>query len=182
MAPVHTPDLVHAPLAPVELPPVAAPPPMRVSAAPPAPPPKRSGGGGIPKWAIAAGIVAVLGGAAYILLGRGKAAAPGAAAVPAPPAHQVAAPADTTHRQAADAAAAGVGYIRVIGDLPDEAIIWLDSTQQHGRTFSAAPGSYNLEIETDDFEPWEKQIAVRVRDTTRVRVELVLKSDSSQSR
>ncbi len=98
------------------------------------------------------------------------------AAAPVPP---VAPPKpDSAHH---DSSTAGMGFVHVIGDLPDDAVLWLDSTQQRGKTFAARPGSYNLEVETGEFEPWEKKITVRVADTTKVRVELELKSDSSQS-
>jgi type II secretory pathway pseudopilin PulG len=78
--------------------------------------------------------------------------------------------------------AAALGYVRIRGDLPDDAIIWLDGRRMPTRLFQASPGGHGLEVETGEFEPWETQITVRVGDTLRVNVELVLKppSDSLQ--
>jgi len=69
-----------------------------------------------------------------------------------------------------------VGYVRVRGDLPEDAIIWLDGRRMRSRLFQASPGGHGLEVETGEFEPWEIQITVRVGDTLRVDVELVLKT------
>jgi hypothetical protein len=66
------------------------------------------------------------------------------------------------------------GFIRIVGDLPDDAIIWLDSVQQHSRVFSAQPGSHDIEVETGEFKPWETTVNVLSKDTLRVRVELEL--------
>ena len=74
--------------------------------------------------------------------------------------------------------AAEVGYIRVRGDLPEDAIIWLDSRRMPARLFQASPGGHDLEIETGEFEPWETRITVRAGDTLRVTVDLVLKTPS----
>ena len=71
-----------------------------------------------------------------------------------------------------------VGYVRVRGDLPEDAIIWLDGRRMPTRLFQASPGGHGLEIETGEFEPWETRITVRVGDTLRVAVELVLKTPS----
>ncbi len=124
-------------------------------------------------------VVGVLATLRYLHQG-GSAAPPPAPAAPRPVAAAPVAPpkADSAHH---DSSTAGMGFVHVIGDLPDDAILWLDSTQQHGKTFAARPGSYNLEVETGEFQPWEKKITVRAADTTKVRVELELKSDSSQS-
>ena len=74
-----------------------------------------------------------------------------------------------------------VGWVRVIGDLPDDAIIWLDAKNTKGRVFQASPGSHALEVETGEFEPWETRIRVRLGDTLKIRVELALRqlSDST---
>src|SRR5438270_106016 len=77
---------------------------------------------------------------------------PAAAAAARVPAGATGPRADTARSRRDSSAAAGpVGYVKVIGDLPDGAIIWLDSTRQSGRVFRAAPGSYNLEVETEEF-------------------------------
>jgi hypothetical protein len=176
-------DVVHdtpavPPLAP---PPAPAPLPPRISAsAPPAPVfrqevkstrgPRTSApmiGGAI--------LVLLVAAAAYLMFGRKSdpvAATPDTTAVAAPD------PAADSARAAA-AQAAAMGYIRVSGDLPDDAVIWLDSTRQRGRVFTVTPGSYDIEIETEEFEAWERRVTVRAGDTTRVRVELELKSDST---
>jgi hypothetical protein len=71
-----------------------------------------------------------------------------------------------------------VGYVRVRGDLPEDAIIWLDGRRMPTRLFQASPGGHGLEIETGEFEPWETRIRVPVGDTLRVFVELTLKTPS----
>jgi hypothetical protein len=129
-----------------------------------------------------AAVVIVVGIGAAVMLSRGKAGArvaPDSAQSRAP----AQAPGDTARGAAAPATAAvAMGFVRVIGDLPDDVILWLDTTRQPGRVFQAAPGSYNLEVETDEFQPWERRITVRAGDTTKVRVELELKAsaDSTQ--
>lgn len=77
-----------------------------------------------------------------------------------------------------------VGWVRVIGDLPDDAVIWLDANAMKGVIFQASPGVHALEVETGEFQPWEKRIRVLVGDTVKVYVELALKqlSDSTPSR
>ncbi|HEY2804948.1 MAG TPA: PEGA domain-containing protein [Gemmatimonadales bacterium] len=114
---------------------------------------------------------------------RGAGAAP-PAAPPAPiAAAPVAAPKPDTaaHRRDSIAAAlAAMGFVRVIGDIPEGSVLYLDTLQVTGSIFPAHPGTYDLEIQTDDFEPWEKHVTVRAGDTTKVRVELVLKSDSTE--
>ena len=77
-----------------------------------------------------------------------------------------------------------VGWVRVIGDLPDDAIIWLGEEEMKSLTFQASPGSHALEVQTGEFEPWETRIRVRVGDTVRVFVDLVLKqpADSTPQR
>lgn len=137
---------------------------------------------------VAAIVVLAAAAAAFFLFGRGGSGAPAAAADSTPrapaaardsaPPAQAAAP-DTTPAAPA-VAAATMGFLRVSGDLPDDVIIWVDSTQRRGRVIELAPGSYNLEIETAEFEPWERRFTVRAGDTTRVRVELELKADSTQ--
>lgn len=132
-----------------------------------------------------AAIVIVAGIAAAVFLSKGKSGAPAAADTSAAPG--AGRPATDTAKAAAPVApatAAAVGFVRVFGDLPDDAVIWLEGTQQRGRTFQAAPGTYNLEVETAEFHAWERRITIRAGDTTRVRVELELKAaaDSSQQR
>jgi hypothetical protein len=70
------------------------------------------------------------------------------------------------------------GFLRLFGDIPEDAIVWLSQRRVRGRVVAAAPGTYNLEIETAEFEPWERRITLRAGDTLRVRVELELKVDS----
>jgi serine/threonine-protein kinase len=122
------------------------------------------------------GVVAVL---AVVFMGkREKSARPAAAAADTA---RPEAPAVPT-APAAPAVAPTVGYVRVSGDLPDDAIIWLDEIQMRGRLFRASPGEHDLEVETVEFQPWKTTITVRAEDTLRVRVELELKvpSDSTQ--
>jgi hypothetical protein len=122
------------------------------------------------------GLAAVL--AAVFMGKREKSAPPAAAAVDTA---RPAAPAVPT-APSAPAVAPTVGYIRVSGDLPDDAIIWLDESQVRGRVFPASPGLHTLEVETAEFQPWDTKITVRTGDTLRVRVELELKvpPDSTQ--
>lgn len=147
-----------------------------------------AGGAGKSRMPLIVGAVVVIAAAAgaFVVFGR-----KGGAPTPAADTSAAAAPARDTSKAAAAApradsaatpaaAAAAMGWLRVSGDLPDDAIIWVDSTQKRGRTFELAPGSYNLEIETNEFEPWERRFTVRAGDTTRVRVELELKADSTQ--
>ena len=72
--------------------------------------------------------------------------------------------------------AAEVGFVRIRGDLPEDAIIWLDGRRMPGKVFQASPGGHGLEIETGEFQPWETRITVRTGDTLRVNVELMLKT------
>jgi hypothetical protein len=123
------------------------------------------------------GVVALVAvGATMMLRGRGTATETAAAPEPPPPAATV----DSAALRAADsakaaaAAAAAVGYVRILGDLPDDVVLWLDSTQVSGRLIAIAPGRYNLEVETTEFQPWERSITIRAGDTLRVFVELEL--------
>lgn len=119
--------------------------------------------------------------AVFFLKGRREqpAPSPGVAADTAatpPPAAPVAAPtpaapAESTRGRPATPA---YGWILVRGDLPADAIFWLDDGQFRSRLFRAAPGEHNLEVETGDFQPWERRITVRAGDTLRVQVDLVL--------
>jgi type II secretory pathway pseudopilin PulG len=67
-----------------------------------------------------------------------------------------------------------VGWVRVHGDLPPNAVVWLDSKQMKGSVFPASPGRHTLQVMTDEFEPWESRIRVQLGDTLTVEVELVL--------
>ena len=60
------------------------------------------------------------------------------------------------------AAVPTVGWIQLVGDLPEDAILWLDTNQMNSRLFSATPGSHNVEVEADEFEPWERRVMVRI--------------------
>jgi hypothetical protein len=134
----------------------------------------------VPVAMIAGGIVVMTGlgvGAMLMLRGRGApeppAPPPPAAAAPTPVAPVV----DSAAIRAADsaqAAAAAMGYVRIIGDLPDDVVIWLDTMRIQGRVAQVAAGRYTLEVETAEFKPWERRIMVRTGDTTRVLVELEL--------
>ncbi len=123
-------------------------------------------------------IVLAAAAAAYFVFGRKTTAAlaPDSTTHAAPPASPVPATAAL-----APAPAAAMGYLRISGDLPEGAIIWVDGTRKSGRVIPMAPGSYAVEIETSEFEAWEERFTVRAGDTTRVRVELQLKADSTQS-
>lgn len=79
----------------------------------------------------------------------------------------------------APAPAPTVGWVRVIGDLPDDAIVWLGEREMTGLLFQASPGSHALEVQTLEFEPWETRIRVRAGDTLKVFVDLVLKPTDS---
>jgi serine/threonine protein kinase len=75
-----------------------------------------------------------------------------------------------------------VGWVKVHGDLPDDAVLWLDDQQRvKGPIFAASPGRHSLEVQTDEFEPWESKIRVRLGDTLIVEVELVLIRQSEPS-
>lgn len=121
------------------------------------------------------GVAAVL---AVVFMGkREKSARPAAVAADTA---RPAAPAVPT-APAAPAVAPTVGYVRVSGDLPGDAIIWLDEIQMRGRLFQASPGEHDLQIETAEFKPWATTITVRAEDTLRVRVELELKVPSDST-
>jgi hypothetical protein len=111
---------------------------------------------------------------------REETARPGAAAADSARAAAPAAPIAPSARADSMAPSAPlapeVGYVRVRGDLPEDAIIWLDGRRMRARLFQASPGGHGLEVETGEFEPWEIRIMVRVGDTLRVDVELVLKT------
>ena len=106
----------------------------------------------------------------------------------AQPRAEAAAARDSARKAAADSAAAKaradsiatfapvplVGWVRLNGDLPDNAVIWLDSKQMKGSVFPASPGRHSLQVMTDEFEPWESHIRVQLGDTLTVEVELVL--------
>ena len=113
-----------------------------------------------------------------LLRGRGRDS-------PAPPPSAVAPAVDSAAIRAADSAravAAAMGFVRVFGDLPEDAIIWLDTTRLQGLVARVTPGRYTLEVETTEFQPWERRITVRAGDTTRVAVELeLLEADTTQT-
>lgn len=87
--------------------------------------------------------------------------------------------ADSVLRAESLATLATMAWFRIVGDLPDDAIIYLEETQKTGRIIQAFPGTWNLEIETSEFEPWERRITLRAGDTLRVNVELELKAQDS---
>lgn len=66
------------------------------------------------------------------------------------------------------------GFVKVEGDLPGNAVIWLDSKRMPGTVFPASPGRHTLQVMTDEFEPWQSRIRVTLGDTLTVEVELVL--------
>ena len=76
------------------------------------------------------------------------------------------------------AAVPTTGWIVLEGDLPEDAILWLDSTQMNSRIFAATPGQHNIEVESDEFQPWERRVVVRLGDTLKIFVELELRADS----
>jgi serine/threonine-protein kinase len=135
-----------------------------------------------PVGKIVAGVaaVAVLAAVAVVILTkRDETAQPWAEAAAARAAARKAAADSAAAKARADSIATFapvplVGWVRVDGDLPDDAIIWLDDKQMKGLSFPATPGRHNLEVQTDEFEPWETRLVVRLGDTTRVDVELVL--------
>jgi hypothetical protein len=136
---------------------------------------------------IAGAVVVVAGlGVGAMMLMRGRGGTPTPADQPLQPGPSAAAPrADSAPAGTTDSAAAAataMGFVRVIGDLPDDAVIWLDTMRLQGRVAQIAPGRYNLEVETTEFQPWERRITVRTGDTTRVLVELeLLETDTTQS-
>jgi hypothetical protein len=79
---------------------------------------------------------------------------------------------------AALAAASAGGWVRILGDLPEDAVMWFNGRPRRGRFLAVPPGRYTLEVETTEFEPWEREIVVRPGDTLRVRVQLELKQDN----
>jgi serine/threonine-protein kinase len=125
--------------------------------------------------------VGVLAAVALVFLGRGdRTAGP---REPTPAQERRAARAAVADSAAAKARAdsiatfapvALVGWIRVHGDLPDDAVIWLDSKRMRGSVFPASPGRHTIQVITDEFEPWESRIRVQLGDTLTVEVELVL--------
>lgn len=126
----------------------------------------------------------VLAGAAawYFLMGPGGEARRRAAA--AADSAQALAAADSARLADSARAAAALpttGFVRVTGDLPDDAIISVNGEPKDARTFALAPGTHTLEVESSEFEPFERRITVRIGDTTRVFVELELKSDSTEN-
>ena len=140
----------------------------------------------IPIVAIVGGVALLAVAAVVVVMSMGKregttssAADSARAAVPAVPIAPSARP-DSLAPSAP--LAAEVGYVRIRGDLPEDAIIWLDSRRMPARLFQASPGGHGLEIETGEFEPWETQITVRAGDTLRVNVELMLKPPSDSLR
>jgi PEGA domain-containing protein len=174
----------------------ASPPPDRQPVSTPAPPRRRMNVG------LVAGIVVVLlgGGGAAVILTRGRAAAapdttahrPAAVATPAPaPTDSTPPRADSTVRAdsaaAAPAAAAPaapaptIGFLRLSGDLPDDAVISLDGEEMSGLFLRATPGRHEIDIESQDFLPWSRTVTVRAGDTLRVRIDLELKPDSTQN-
>jgi hypothetical protein len=129
-----------------------------------------------------AAVLAVAAIAAVLLMGkRGGTAATAAppaestvTTTPAAPAAPAAAPTAVPTAVPTAAAAPAIGWVRMRGDFPDDAIFWLDSNRMRGRLFQATAGEHNLEVETGEFEPWETTIRVRAGDTLRVNVELIL--------
>jgi len=137
----------------------------------------------IPIVAMVGGVALVGVAAVVVVVSMGKregTARPAAAAADSAPAAAPAAPIAPSARADSMAPpaplAAEVGYVRVRGDLPEDAIIWLDGRRMPAKLFQASPGDHGLEIETGEFEPWETRITVRAGDTLRVNVELMLKT------
>jgi hypothetical protein len=67
------------------------------------------------------------------------------------------------------------GWVRVIGDLPDDAVISLDRKRMSGWAFPAPPGIHSLAIASSEFQPYGTRIRVQIGDTAKVYVELLLK-------
>ena len=138
--------------------------------------------------AMVAGAVVLigLGAGAYMMFGRGKAsAAPEAPAASAPAAPETtppatAAPAATPAPPPTDTAAAVMGTIRVNGDFPEDAEIYVDAEEVTGRSFRVRPGRHTIEVQTNEFQPWTRTVTIRGNETVRVFVDLELKPDSSQ--
>ncbi len=145
---------------------------------------------------IVGGVVAVLvlGGAGMMLMRRGDSSPPAAADTTRTPSQAVATPptaptsrdsisatsaTDSAAAAAAAAAASGAGWIRISGDLPVDAVVWLDGAPRRGRIVQAPAGDHVIEIETGEFQPWDTTVSVRAGDTLRLRVELILKPDST---
>jgi len=143
----------------------------------------------IPIVAIVGGVALVGVAAVVVVVSMGKregTARPAAAAADsartAAPAAPIAPSARADSMAPSAPLAAEVGYVRVRGDLPEDAIIWLDGRRMPAKLFQASPGGHGLEIETGEFEPWETHITVRAGDTLRVNVDLMLKTPSDSLR
>jgi hypothetical protein len=121
-------------------------------------------------------VVAALGGAAwYFLMGPGAEARRREAVADS---LRAAAAADSVRRaDSLTALANAPGVVRVSGDFPDDVIISLDGEVKNSLTFTATAGSHLLEVESSEFEPFERRITVRNGDTTRVFIELILKEE-----
>lgn len=126
---------------------------------------------------VAALIVLAIGGAAwYFLMGPGAQERRRAFVADS---LRTAAAADSVRRaDSLNALANAPGVVRVSGDLPEDVIISLDGEVKNSRTFTASPGAHTLEIESSEFQPYERRITVRLGDTTRVYVELELKEET----
>jgi hypothetical protein len=124
------------------------------------------------KWLVVLVIVAGLAGAGYVFGTRYLAARQVRA-------DSLVAAARADSIRADSVRLASIGYLRVTGDLPDDAIIWVNGEQKsRTQVIQLAPGRYNLEVETTDFQPWERSITIRAQDTLRIFVELELPQDS----
>jgi hypothetical protein len=133
-------------------------------------------------WVVGAVVVVGIAAGAWMLFGRGKGAAQPSARQPTAPATPPPAAAAPVAAAAESVAAASAeGFIRISGDLPDDAEIYLDTTLVTGLLLRTTPGRHRLEIQTGEFQPWERTLTVRAGDTLRVSVELELLPDTTQS-
>ena len=140
----------------------------------------RDGGGSsarrkLPIVPIAGGVTVLAVAAIAIVLLTGKREKPATPAAQAAESTSTAAPAAPTETAGTPTVVPTVGWIRIRGDLPDDAVFLVDEQEVSGPTLRVAPGEHHVRLESSEFETWDTTIAVRAGDTLRVRVDLVLK-------
>jgi hypothetical protein len=88
-------------------------------------------------------------------------------------------PADTAAPRVADTVAAAApvegnrGWIRLVGELPPEAVVWLNGRAVRGRVLAVTPDVHEIEVEAPDHESFTANVAVEPGDTTPVELRLV---------
>ena len=137
----------------------------------------------LPVVPIVVGLIVIAGAAfAWMKLkggGNGSATPPDTAAHAVAPTPNAPRPTPPDSTPAAPATPA-MGFVRLLGDLPDEFTFLADGTEQPvSRVYTLAPGPHTIELQSEEFQPWEGRITVKAGDTTKVRIELELKNDSA---